>query len=191
MEDTMTNQDSWRDTSAATRGNDSVTQGMGKTASDAFSKVSGMAQDLAQQAAGSAKQAASDTASTVTKQVKELLDKQVESGAEIVGHFANSAKRAADDLEQNAPQLAGIVRSFADRVDGYAGDLREQSVDELWRTASDFTRRQPALVFGMAAVVGFFAFRMLKSVPASSMPSPSIQPSSAGGRSSRSQYHGT
>lgn len=186
----MTNQDSWRETPKGTRGNDGTTQGMGKTAGEALTKVSGMAQDLAQQAAGSARQAASDTASSVTKQVKELLDKQVDSGAEIVGHFATSAKRAAEDLEENAPQLAGLVRSFADRVDGYADDLRDQSVDQLWRTASDFTRRQPAVVFGLAAVAGFFAFRILKSAPAPSMPSPSIQPSSAGGRSSTSQFHG-
>jgi hypothetical protein len=120
-----------------------------------------------------------------------MLDRQVETGAQMVGHFASSAKKAAEDLEQNAPQLAGLVRSFADRVDGYAEDLRDQSVDQLWRTASDFTRRQPALVFGLAAVAGFFAFRMLKSIPAPSMPSPSIQPSSSGERYSTSQFHGT
>jgi ElaB/YqjD/DUF883 family membrane-anchored ribosome-binding protein len=190
MEDTMTNQDTSRETSMGARGHDGVTQGMTKTAGDAFSKVSGMAQDYAQQAAGAAKQAASDTASNVTSQVKELLDKQVDAGAEIVGHFANSAKRAADDLQENAPQLAGLVRSFADRIDGYADDLREQSVDELWRTASGFTRRQPAVMFGLAAVAGFFAFRILKSAQGPSMPSPSIQPSSAGGRSSAGQFHG-
>jgi hypothetical protein len=31
------------------------------------------------------------------------------------------------------------------------------------RTASDFTRRQPALVFGLASLAGFVLLRVLKS----------------------------
>jgi hypothetical protein len=33
------------------------------------------------------------------------------------------------------------------------------------RTASDFTRRQPALVFGLASLAGFMLLRVLKSNP--------------------------
>ena len=36
------------------------------------------------------------------------------------------------------------------------------------RTASDFTRRQPALVFGLASLAGFVLLRVLKSNPPSS-----------------------
>lgn len=35
--------------------------------------------------------------------------------------------------------------------------------------ASDFTRKQPALVFGLASLAGFLAFRVLKSSPPSAM----------------------
>jgi uncharacterized protein YjbJ (UPF0337 family) len=168
----MANQDFGSD---AARGTRSGAQGTGKknaggAAGDAMSAVSG----AAQQAADQAKQTASEVASRVTTQVKELLDRQVETGADMVGHFAHSAKCAADDLDQNAPQLAGLVRVVADRIDGYADDLRDQSVDQLLRAATDLTRRQPALVFGMAALAGFFIFRTIKSSPA--MSSPSIQP---------------
>jgi hypothetical protein len=68
-------------------------------------------------------------------------------------------------------------------MNGYAEDLRDQSVDQLVRTASAFTRRQPAMVFGLAALAGFLALRTLKSTP-SSVASPPIQPthpSRAGG----------
>jgi hypothetical protein len=41
--------------------------------------------------------------------------------------------------------------------------MRGKSVDELMRTASDFTRRQPALVFGLASLAGFVLLRVLKS----------------------------
>jgi hypothetical protein len=62
--------------------------------------------------------------------------------------------------------------------------LQDQSVDQLWRSASNYTRRQPAVVFGLAALAGFFALRTFKSTPArrpsplnqnqqSSQPSPS------------------
>ena len=58
--------------------------------------------------------------------------------------------------------VADFVRSFTNTVDGYAEGLQEQTFDQLARTASDFTRREPALVFGLAAVAGFFVFRTMK-----------------------------
>jgi ElaB/YqjD/DUF883 family membrane-anchored ribosome-binding protein len=137
-----------------------------KQSSDTLSQVS----DAARSAASTAKKTASEAASTITDQVKELLDSQLASGAEMVGHLGNSAQRAADDLDQNAPQLAGLVRGVADRIEGYAYDMRDQSVDQLVRSASNFTRRQPALVFGLAALAGFFAFRTIRSTPLSTQP---------------------
>ena len=120
----------------------------------------------ASEAVGKAKQAASETASSITEQVKVLLDEQVGNGANVVGHLADSAKLAAEDLNRNAPQLAGLLQGVAQRLEDYAGDLQDQSVDQLWRSASNYTRRQPAVVFGLAALAGFFALRTFKSTPA-------------------------
>lgn len=178
----MSNQDFGRDSPAGHREGDGLGQRTAKAASEAFSSASAMAGD----AATKAKQAASDTAATVTEQVKQLLDRQVGSGADMVGHFAGAVKRAAQELDRDAPQLAGLVRSAADRMDGYADDLRDQSVEQLMRAASDFTRRQPALVFGLAALAGFFALRTLKSTP-SSVSSPPIQPTQYG---RAGEFHG-
>src|SRR4030095_13366703 len=148
----MSEENLGRDPTKLGRRRDSTATGK-SGARDAFSKAS----EIAQQSTEKIRQGASNTASTVADQVRELLDRQVGSGAEMVGHFANSAKRAAEDLDPNAPQLAGLVRIFAERVESYGDDLRDQSVDQLLRGASDLTRRQPALVFGLAAVAGFFA----------------------------------
>jgi hypothetical protein len=126
---------------------------------DALTEASRAASD----AAGKASQVASDAASSITDQVKGLLDEQVGNGANMVGHLAGSAMLAADDLHRNAPQLAGLLQGVAHRLESYADDLHGQSVDELWRSASNYTRRQPAVVFGLAALVGFFALRTLKS----------------------------
>jgi ElaB/YqjD/DUF883 family membrane-anchored ribosome-binding protein len=135
-------------------------------ASDRLSQVS----DAAQSATSTAREVASEAASTITDQVKELLDSQLASGVEMVGHLGSSAKRAAADLDRNAPQLAGLVRGVGDRIESYADDMRDQSVDELFCSASNFTRRRPALVFGLAALAGFFAYRTIKSTPLPTQP---------------------
>jgi len=172
----MTTTDAQRESPRGARDVEEMAQRTKRAAGDAYSTAS----DLAGEAAQKAKQAAADTASTVSQQVKQFLDGQVDSGAAMVGHFAGSVKRAANDLDRDAPQLAGLVRAAAGRVDDYARDLRNQPVDQLMRTASDFTRRQPALVFGLAALAGFFALRTLKASPTVSAASPSIQPTYPG-----------
>jgi hypothetical protein len=78
---------------------------------------------------------------------------QLLSRADPTGHVADSAKCAADNLGENAPQLAGLVRGAADKVEEFSRGIRGKSVDELLRNTSDFTRRQPALVFGLASLV--------------------------------------
>jgi ElaB/YqjD/DUF883 family membrane-anchored ribosome-binding protein len=126
--------------------------------------TAGAVRDIADQAKG----AAADTAVTLGNQVKGLLDDQVGHGAAVVGRFANATQRAADELEQESPQVARLVRGVADRLDSYADDLQNQSVDELVQAASNYTRRQPAVVFGLAALAGFFALRTFKSATSTS-----------------------
>lgn len=165
------------------RKDESTTAKASEAARKAFDQASGMARD----AGAKAKQAASETAATVTSQVKELLDQQIGNGAAIAGQFASSIRTAANDLDQQSPLLAGFVRNFAGRVEHYAEDLQDQTVDQLTRTAADFTRRQPALVFGLAALAGFVMFRTFKNT--GPIDSPSIQPvENAAG--ARQQHHG-
>lgn len=150
-------------------------------ARDTTGKVKEAANDMLDRAAETARDAANKARSTATDakaqisdQVKELLNRQVGSGAELAGEFANSMRVAADELDGSSPTLAGLVRGIGDKVDDYATGLQDKTVDELLETASDFTRRQPALVFGLAALAGFIVFRTVKSMP--QRPSPSIQP---------------
>ena len=53
--------------------------------------------------------------------MKGLLDGQVASGAETIGHLAKSTRRAADELNRDAPQLAGLVRGLAEQIEGFGG----------------------------------------------------------------------
>src|SRR6476661_10471915 len=138
-------------------------QGVRAKAGEAVSKLA----DVAQQAGTQAKEAASSLASDANQRAKGFLNQQVASGADLAGHVADSVRSAADNLDRSAPQLADLVRGAADRVEEFSRDIRGQSVDELMRTASDFTRRQPALVFGLASLAGFVLLRVLKSNPPS------------------------
>src|SRR4051812_12602057 len=81
------------------------------TASDAARKAFDQAAGMARDAGARAKQAASETASTVTSQVKEMLDQQIGSGATMAGHFASSIRTAANELDGQSPVLAGFVRT--------------------------------------------------------------------------------
>jgi hypothetical protein len=164
----MSNQDSTRDVARNRKGAE------GPSDWSSNNKDRSSASAVAQDAAGKVKQAAVDTAGTVTGEVKELLNRQLGGGAETLGFVARSARRAAEDLERDSPQVAGLVRSLASQVDGYADGLRDRSVEEIWQSAADYTRRQPALVFGLAAVAGFFALRIVKTTAA--IAAPSIQP---------------
>jgi hypothetical protein len=87
---------------------------------------------------------------------------QIGAGADFASNIAHSLQCAADDLSQKSPQLGRLVHQAAQRVDSFAGEVRDKSLEELFNDASDFARRQPVLVFGAAAVLGFAMFRMLK-----------------------------
>ena len=103
---------------------------------------------------------------------------EIGAGASMAGQFASSVRLAADDLAAQSPLLSGAVRSFADTIEVYAGEVKDRTVEELVQAASDFTRRQPALVFGLAAVAGFLVIRTVKSAP--TVAAPPIQPANQG-----------
>jgi hypothetical protein len=130
-------------------------------AGDAVSKLA----DVAQGAGAHAKSAATSLASEANEKAKGVMNEQVAAGAAWVAHVAEATKAAADNLRPNAPQFSGLVRDAATRVETFSKNLKNQSVEELYRSAADFTRRQPAVVFGSAALFGFFISRLLKMEP--------------------------
>ena len=135
---------------------DNRTQNM---ASQAKAKLN----EVAQQAGSQAKEAVTSLSSQATTTVKDVLNQQVNAGADVASHVAESVKRAADNLDQNLPQLAGLARGAAAKLEELSAEARNKSVDELFQNGSDFARRKPALVFGAAAVFGFALFRILKA----------------------------
>jgi hypothetical protein len=161
------------------------------TAGEAVSKLADVAQlaGSVAQHGSQAKQTASSLASDASQKVKGFLNLQVSSGSDLAGHVAQSVRCAADSLDPNAPQLAGLARGAAERVEQFSRDIRGQTVEDLVRAASDLTRRQPALVFGLASLAGFLAFRVLKSSPPGGGPLDDRSRESFGERAG--QFHGT
>jgi ElaB/YqjD/DUF883 family membrane-anchored ribosome-binding protein len=127
------------------------------------SKLAGTAQQSVQQAAEGLRQTASSLASDTRDRMKELVNQKVNSGAELVGQVASSARRTADDLEQHSPQISGVLRDASARMEEFSRTLHAKSADELVETVTSYARRQPALVFGAAAVAGFALFRLFKA----------------------------
>jgi hypothetical protein len=116
--------------------------------------------DTASAAARQAKKAASSLARDANDKMQEVLDLQVERGADLIDSIAGSIRVAADDLETNSPQLADLARGAADYVGNFSDTVRDQSASDLIREGADFARRQPAIVFGAAALLGFGLYRL-------------------------------
>ena len=137
-----------------------TSQGAGAHASgDAYEKAAA----LGRRAADGAKEVASEAASSMKGEARRMLDQQVDQGAAYLGHAASSMRTAAGDLSKNAPPLASVAELFADKLDAYAQGVKGKTAEEVWDSAVDFTRRQPGLVFGLASLAGFLAYRTIKS----------------------------
>jgi hypothetical protein len=121
------------------------------------------AADYGRDAAEGAKAIASEATASVKTEMRKILDQQIEHGSAYLGHAASSIRTAADDLSKNAPPLAGLADTVADKLDGYAESMKGKTAEDLWDSAVDFTRRQPGLVFGLASLAGFLAYRTIKS----------------------------
>jgi hypothetical protein len=146
-------------------------------AGDAVAKLT----DVAQQAGQQAKESVTSLASEANEKTKGMLNEQIAVGAGLVAHIAESIELAADHLNPKAPQLAGLVRGAAEMSKDMSQNLQGKSVDEIFQSASDFTRRQPAVVFGTAALFGFFVFRLLKASPSNGSAAPNPRQSARTG----------
>ena len=153
--------DQGQDTSRGTRAN---RQGNGGPGAHGHSEQSGMASQIgeaAQHAGAEVRNAASSLASLATDQVRRMADQQVSTGADMVLHVANAVYAAAQNLDTTVPQLSGVVRGAAERLEDVSETIRQRSASELLQTTSTFARRHPSVVFGVAAAIGFLGYRLL------------------------------
>jgi len=124
-----------------------------------------------------AKEAADTLVFATTQNLKDVANQQVAAGADLVRQFGSSVRAAGAELERSAPQLARMVLAGAEKIERSADQLRGQSIDQLASSTAEFARERPEIVFGVAAVCGFFLFRILNAGMAN-VP-PSFRPGSA------------
>ena len=97
------------------------------------------------------------------EKVESVASEQKSAGAEYISSLAKAADRAAGEFEQSVPQAAHYIRQASGEIQGIAQAVRDRDVSELLGEVRDFARRQPALFFGGALLLGFAAARFLKS----------------------------
>jgi hypothetical protein len=119
--------------------------------------------ETAQRVGDQTKEAASSLASDAQQRFHGYMDQQVAAGADLAGRVAKAIRAAADELDRTSPALSGIVRGAGEKVQDLSQQFRDKTADEILADTRDFGRRNPALVFGGAAALGFVAYRVLNA----------------------------
>jgi hypothetical protein len=133
-------------------------------ASQAGEQVTSTVREQAAKVADKARTVASDAGSKIGR----ALDEQRASGADYIHNVAGLVHQAADVFDQEVPQASRYLYQAAQQLDTVAETVRTKSVNDAVSDIQDFARRQPALFFGGALLLGFAAVRVFKSsAPAS------------------------
>jgi hypothetical protein len=135
--------------------------------------VSRAAKDQATQFADTAKHVAGEAMSQAQGQIESAVSEQKSAGANYIGSIAQAAERAAGEFDQSLPIAADYIRQASEQIQGVADTVRDKDLRELLGEVENFARKQPALFFGGALILGFAALRFLKS-SAPSSPSASV-----------------
>ena len=123
-----------------------------ETAQIAGSVAYAQGKETAQTLAGSAGEAITST-----------IEEQKSAGAAAVAKAAQSAREAAESLEKDAPQIAGIIKSAATSVESFSNDIKDKTVTEIMDGVADFAQRRPMAFLACGVVAGMLMSRMLAS----------------------------
>ncbi len=127
-------------------------------------QVKEQAKQQTQQVAHQARQQASDLANRGGEQLKGQLANQKHQAAQRMTPVQAALRETAQQLRnQGQGPVAEYADSAADRVERFAGYLRENDVDTLLNDARGFARRNPAVFLGSGVALGFVGTRFLKS----------------------------
>jgi ElaB/YqjD/DUF883 family membrane-anchored ribosome-binding protein len=119
--------------------------------------------DTAQRAGDQVREAASSVGSEAQQRFQGYMDQQVAAGAGLAGRIAGAITAGADELGRTSPALGSAVRGAGERVQDLSRQFRDKTADEIVADTRDLVRRKPALVFGVAAALGFVAYRVLNA----------------------------
>lgn len=107
--------------------------------------------------------AAAETARIFTKRAFAQGEAYRDAAAESAGRFASALRRASDELDSGSTperMIGQMAEDLAEATD----NLRHKSLEDLARDTNNFARRNPVAFVGGAALLGFAAAWMLKSL---------------------------
>jgi ABC-type transporter Mla subunit MlaD len=131
--------------------------------SDARKEEVGSASESASKLMRGAKTSAADFASNAAETFKSAVEDQKTAGAGAIGDVARAAKGAANNFQENAPEIANAVRTVADRVEGVSNDIRDRSINELMSSVTEFAGQKPMAFFGCGILAGLVMSRLLST----------------------------
>jgi hypothetical protein len=104
-----------------------------------------------------------DGSNGTRERLRQFANTQKDTGAEHVSGFAKAAHKAAENLQEQNPGIAGLMNEAADGLDQMASKLRERDVSDIYGAMQDFARRQPVTFFLGSMAAGVLLARFLKS----------------------------
>mgnify|MGYP001176803221 CR=1 FL=1 len=134
------------------------------TSSSGASETTERAKAQASEVAEQAKEQASRLSDRARDQISTRAEQQKERATDRlqdIGSALHETSGSLRDRDQDA--AARLVEGMADRVEHFAGYLREHSVDDMMNQAERFARREPELFLGGAMLLGLMGARFLKS----------------------------
>jgi hypothetical protein len=96
-------------------------------------------------------------------QLRETARSTQDHTSHRIRSLAEQLRTASDNLRQEDPLTAGLIERASRGIEDVAGYVRSTSPQSLVRDAERLARRQPALFFGSALLLGLAAGRFLKS----------------------------
>lgn len=138
--------------------------GQGATGQQGQGQGQGQEQDLVQHA----KHATGEIVNQVQQQAGQQIDRQKESAANDLSQVVNAVRRFGESLgaEQGGP-IARYAAEYGDKaaqkLEQFAGYIRQQDAKRLLDDVQNFGRRRPGLMLGGAFLLGLAGARLIRS----------------------------
>jgi hypothetical protein len=93
-----------------------------------------------------------------------LLDAQRGRAADQIAAVGDALRRSAESLDsKGGASLVRYANRTADQISGFAGTIRDRSLNDLGSDIESFARRWPMLFMASAVGIGFIAGRFMLS----------------------------
>jgi hypothetical protein len=132
--------------------------------SSTTSRTERQSQSAPEQAKDKAREVAQEAKGQTREQLRSQLAERSTQLGEQTASASSAMRRASSQLREDGNErVAGLVEAVADRGQRLGEYLREADGEQLLRDVEDFARKQPWLMVGGSALVGFLGSRFLKA----------------------------